>query len=261
MTPLLFGTSGRRLFGIYEPAHGTGYVQRAVVLCQPWGQEYLRAHRSMRRLANMLAATGWHTLRFDYFGTGDSAGEMHEADLSGWEKDIEWAIDELRDTSGAAKVTLVGLRLGATLAARVAARRAKDVQALVLWDPVVRGGEFVDELLALETAIASAEPEVRPAEVGGGHEVLGFSITAAMAAQLKSLDLLALTNSLPTRTLTLVSQPGPSQDVLASSLSGRPAGPLCVEIMPCLPAWLEDRHTGAGAIPVEALQRISQWLA
>lgn len=261
MTPLLFGTSARRLFGIYEPAHGAGHVQRAVVLCQPWGQEYLRAHRSMRRLANMLATAGCHTLRFDYFGTGDSAGEMHEADLAGWEKDLEWAIDEIKDTSGAAKVALVGLRLGATLATRVAARRAKDVHALVLWDPVVRGEDFLDEVLALETAIASAEPEVRPDVLGGGHEVLGFPVTAAMAAQLKSLDILALTNGLPDRTLTLVSQPGPSHEALASSLASRSAGSLPLEILSGLPAWLEDRHTGAGAIPVNALQRITRWLA
>ena len=73
-------------------------------------------------LLEQLAAQGWHVLRFDYFGTGDSAGEFDEADLTGWEADIEQALDELLDMAGARKVALVGLRLGATLAARVAAR-------------------------------------------------------------------------------------------------------------------------------------------
>lgn len=261
MTPLLFGTSARRLFGIYEPAHGGSSSPRAVVLCQPWGQEYLRAHRAMRRLANMLASGGWHTLRFDYFGTGDSAGDMHEADVPGWQKDIDWAIDEIKDTSGAAKVTLVGLRLGATLAASVAAKRASDIQSMVLWDPIVRGADFLDEVIALETAVASGPPEARPEAVGGGHEVLGFPLTAAMARQLGALDLPSLAGALPARTLILASQRGPSYDVLASALAGRSAGPLAIETMPGTPAWLEDRHTGAGVIPVEVLQRITQWLA
>src|SRR3954451_13983708 len=76
MTPLFFGSRARRLFGIYEPGRSGSRVPRAAVLCHPWGQEYIRAHRSMRRLANMLSATGRDTLRFDYFGTGDSAGDM-----------------------------------------------------------------------------------------------------------------------------------------------------------------------------------------
>ena len=77
----------------------------------------------------MLAASGWDTLRFDYYGTGDSAGDLIEANLGGWEKDIEWAIEEARATSGANRVALIGLRLGANLAASAGpsgrARRSK----------------------------------------------------------------------------------------------------------------------------------------
>lgn len=261
MTPLLFGTSARRLFGIYEPARTSDHAQRAVVLCPPWGQEYLRAHRSMRRLANMLSAAGWHTLRFDYFGTGDSAGDMVDADLPSWEKDIEWAIDEVKDTCGANKVALVGLRLGASLAAGVAAKRRKDVQALVMWDPVVRGRDFLEEQFALETAIASAPPVERALTSGGGHEILGFALTPAMAGQIRAIELAALANTLPAATLTLVSQPTASHEEFVSRLAQRPAHPLTVERIDSLPAWIEDRHTGAGAIPVDALQRITQWLA
>ena len=50
-------------------------------------------------------------------------------------------------------------------------------------------------------------------------------------------------------------------EALASSLASRSAGSLPLEILSGLPAWLEDRHTGAGAIPVNALQRITRWLA
>ena len=259
MTPIYFGTGPRRLFGLYEVAR-TGKAHRAVVLCQPWGQEYLRAHRSIRRLANMLVATGWDTLRFDYFGTGDSAGDMTEADIAGWESDIESAIEEARDSSGVTRVALIGLRLGGSLAARVAARR-KDVDALVMWDPVVRGQDFLDDVRALETAVLSAPPSVRDDANGGGHEILGFPLTSSMAAQIRSIDLPGVADALPNRTLTLVSRTTGSHGDLIAALARQPTHPLAVELISSLPAWLEDRHTGAGAMPVNALQRVTEWLA
>ena len=96
MTPFYFGDRRRRLFGIYEPAVLKSVGKRAAVLCYPWGAEYVHAHRTMRQLAVRLSAAGIDTLRFDFFGTGDSAGEMVDADLAGWETDIELAIEELR---------------------------------------------------------------------------------------------------------------------------------------------------------------------
>ena len=83
MTPLYFGERTRRLFGVYTPAHAAGRPARGVVLCHPWGQEYLHAHRSLRKLGDLLAAAGFDVLRFDYFGTGDSAGDLPEASLAG----------------------------------------------------------------------------------------------------------------------------------------------------------------------------------
>ena len=79
----------------------------------------------------MLAARGVHSLRFDYFGTGDSAGETTEADLKGWCGDIETAIDELTHMTGCRRVILIGMRLGGTLAAEVAAKRPDDGAACI----------------------------------------------------------------------------------------------------------------------------------
>jgi len=67
MNVFYFGAGERRLFGVYTPARHGG--RRGAVLCPPWGQEYLRAHRSIAQLANTLATAGVHVLRFDYSGT------------------------------------------------------------------------------------------------------------------------------------------------------------------------------------------------
>ena len=128
-----------------------------------------------------LSAAGIDTLRFDYFGTGDSAGEMVDADLAGWETDIELAIEELRDMVGSARVTLIGLRLGATLAARVAARRPGDVDRLVLWDPIQSGLEYLASL-----GVAAA-----PAASGPAMAVHGFPMTVGMHRDLRAIALCA----------------------------------------------------------------------
>jgi pimeloyl-ACP methyl ester carboxylesterase len=264
MTPYHFGHGTRRLFGAYSPAQtGTGSAgRRAVVLCHPWGQEYLRAHRSLRQLATMLSGAGFHVLRFDYFGTGDSSGDMVDADLRGWVADIGTAMEEIRDTTGAARVGLVGLRLGAVLASMAAAQRPRQVESIVLWDPVVSGSEYRQELLDMQvwTPQGLVKPIARPDHAGGGHEVVGFPLTAGMATEIDSIDLPSLVPALPARLLAVASRPHPSWELLQRALDQRPSGPLPIEQIPCLPAWLEDEDSGAGAVPIRIMQRIVQWL-
>jgi pimeloyl-ACP methyl ester carboxylesterase len=141
MNPFYFGSTARRIFGLYEPASSAGTQLRCAVLCHPWGHEYLCAHRAMRQLSTRLTSVGFHTLRFDYFGTGDSGGEAADTDLTGWECDASFAVDEIQEIVGQAKITLIGLRLGAVVAARLAAKRSDIIDALVLWDPVISSHE------------------------------------------------------------------------------------------------------------------------
>ena len=262
MTPMFFGYGTRRLFGVYTPARGTGAQACAVVLCHPWGQEYLRAHRSMKQLATMLSQAGCHVLRFDYFGTGDSSGLMVDADLGGWVDDVEAAVQEIQDTSGASRVTVIGLRLGATLGAIAAARQIDGIDAVVLWDPVVSGSSYLRELLNTDswTAAGPVPPPPRASLPGGGHEVLGFALTAGMERELRCLELVPLVCELPSRLLALATGPLPEAGALRRALQARPGGACDIEEIPALPAWLEDRNTGAGAMPLAAMQRIVQWM-
>jgi pimeloyl-ACP methyl ester carboxylesterase len=248
MNAFFFGSGARRLFGIYTPALGVGGPPRAAVLCNPWGQEYLRAHRTLRQLAIQLSRAGVHVLRFDYHGTGDSAGEPPDASLVEWHGDIGMAMDELRDITGVERVGLAGLRLGATLAAGVAARRPDDVERLVLWDPVVAGAEYLEELHAAASGPAP----------GGGIEVLGFLLTDALARELRAVDLHGAIPGLPERTLALLTDPLPSHPALRGALRRRPSAAE-VEHPESLRPWVEDRNTGVGAVPVRLLQRIVQW--
>jgi pimeloyl-ACP methyl ester carboxylesterase len=255
VTPFFFGTGRRRLFGISDSASWTGRASgRAIVLCNPWGPEYIHAHRSMRQLARRVSLVGFHALRFDYFGTGDSAGEMCDADLPGWEEDIETAIGELRDSTGVKRVALAGLRLGATLAASVAARRRMDVDTLVLWDPIIFGKTYVQELIHGTGQGASM---VRPQEVGGGHEIRGFPLTARMAREFEALDLTNLLGALPTNTLIVLTERVTWNDTLKDTVAKMDNTSL--EYLDDLPVWIE-RVENPGIVPVNALKHIVHWL-
>src|ERR1700761_2397528 len=100
MNLLSLGTGQRRIFAIHEPASATASRARAAVLCNPLGAEYTYAHRSMRQLAVKLSAAGCHTLRFDYYGTGDSGGDESETDFAGCNLDVKAAIEALADIVG-----------------------------------------------------------------------------------------------------------------------------------------------------------------
>lgn len=211
----------------------------------------------MRLLADMLAAKGCDVLRFDYSGTGDSGGDAATTSFADWESDIETAMDELKDTTGVSRVALVGLRLGGTLAARVADRRRRDVSALVLWDPVTSGDAYLQELLG--TAEAKEHPAERPVRrpeaLGGGYEFLGFVLTESSIRELSSIRLTAPAAGWPNRTHIVASQ-GPEYERQVQALAATPSAPATVAAIPARPPWTEIEQIMAGEVPVQVMGHI-----
>ena len=63
--------------------------------------EHPFAHGTYRFLAQQLSGANLDVLSFDYFGTGDSAGEFEQANADQWMSDIGTAITELKDAAQA----------------------------------------------------------------------------------------------------------------------------------------------------------------
>jgi len=146
----------------------------------------MRSHMALRKLAGHLEREGFHVLRFDYFGTGDSAGGAREGSLDEWRTNIVAALEDLKDRSGVTKVSIVGFRLGATLAAQT----NLELTDLVLWEPVVRGSDYLEELRQRHRHEFSSllfPPEL--ADRGCGCEVLGSPLTREMEAEIAQIDL------------------------------------------------------------------------
>jgi exosortase A-associated hydrolase 2 len=154
-TPFFFPNGSYNLFGVFHEPPGRS-SKSAFVFCHPWGEEKLWAHRVFVSFARALAADGHPVLRFDFMGNGDSDGEFTDSTLQTALSDVRCAIAEARRRTGGAAISLLGLRLGATIAAMIA-DETPDAAHLILWAPIVDGGRYMQELLRinLTTQMAS----------------------------------------------------------------------------------------------------------
>lgn len=248
--PVWFGRPDRPLLGWYHtPADGT--ARAGVVICPPLGREYLRCHYALRLLAEGLAARGLCALRFDYDGTGDSAGEEHDPDrVDAWIESATAAIDLVRE-SGVPAVDVVGMRLGATLAAE-AALRLGDLDALVLWDPVVSGRAYLTE----QRALSALSSDATSASADGSVETPGVVLDAATASDLRSLVLPCPPAPLARKVLVLRrTTPVPGQPVEGLRLPGAQWDnvPGQAEMLDVASPWQ--------LLPHQSIERAADWLS
>jgi alpha/beta superfamily hydrolase len=249
MNPFFFGNSKQPLYGVYHPPRAHTSRPTAVVLCYPLWQEYMRAHRAFRQLAMLLSKAGFSVLRFDYFGTGDSAGESDAGDVSRWTHDISTAIDELKDTAAVTKVSLVGLRVGASLAAAVATER-KDLDRIILWDPVVGGKSYVEKMVLTEQASGTA-----PHGPVGTIGIKGFPLTSRMREGLEGIDLHRLPAPASGRMIMTVSEERPEFVAFRDALAGRRIG-MTYRHIPSAGNWDEIDRWGSALLPQSIIQGI-----
>jgi dienelactone hydrolase len=264
--PCFLGSTGRYLFAWHHVARDEVRRGAAVVLCPPLGFEYICVYRSWRILAQELAGLGFDVLRFDYHGTGDSAGDPEEPGrLDAWLLSIERAIVEARAIAGTDHLALVGLRLGATLAVEAAVARG-GVPRLVLWSPFSSGRAYMREL----KAFARLCPEDGASEPDREQDIqsVGHVVTRETADALERLDLDALSDCPAPEVLLVDRDDRPRDAELGACLErvgsrltrSRPEGTAAVLVQPALSrvprrvidaitGWLGDwRPSGSSAV-------------
>lgn len=129
---------------LYTMLHrAEGEARGVVVIASPFAEEKKAAQRALVEMARDLAAAGQHVLRFDFRGTGDSAGEFAEADVQAWLQDLHTALAYARQVSADLPLSLLGLRFGATLAYLAAPDAPVEVANLALWEPIVSGSTYM----------------------------------------------------------------------------------------------------------------------
>ena len=255
--PVHFGDEHRPAVGWWHAPFGppADASRLPVLICPPHGREDECAYRTLRVLAQRLAAAGHPVLRFDFPGTGDAAGDAHLPDLvSTWQAAIASGLDSLKAQSGCSRVAVVGLRLGALLAAGVAASR-DDVAAFVAIAPPASGRAFVREMKALAAASA---PVGRADPSAGLMEAGGHVLTSAVRDALSGLGPAALGRPPAPRVLLIDRDDMPS------------AAPWIAQLAELGVAAERESHPGfadmmldphRGAVPQSMVEAVANWLA
>lgn len=249
--PIWFGSKDRPLFGwFHHPVDGS--ARSAVVMCPPFAREYLQSHYAMRLLAEQLTSRGICALRFDYDGTGDSAGASSDGDRVGaWVDSIHHAMHVVRRTR-VSRISLLGMRIGALLAAEAAAEDGQ-IDRIVLWDPCPSGKSYLRESRVLAAQLLGDEVGAD----GSGVEAPGFVCDRQTVEDLGSLSLSDLPGVPARRALVLIR---PDRTMPSEVLEG-----LGRDSVDCRKATgqsdLMDKGSPHQVLPHALITEIAEWIA
>ncbi len=238
--------------------------EECVLICNPFGQEAIRCHRLLKVLADRLARSGFHVMRFDYFGTGDSDGDDIDDDLASWIDDVCNADHELRVRSRCARISWFGLRLGASVAATASSKVGVAPQRLVLWDPIVYGAEYLDEIVAANAAAGEGNYgprwlcELRLREMvtrEATMAVLGFPLGPTLREQLRAISPNDFTDTRAAR-ITILNARTPEylnefRRMLAARAVDINIRPISSDIV-----WASNEAMNSAIVPADVLQEI-----
>ena len=178
------------LYGYFQPPLGIAQARGAVLICPPIGSDWTHIQFVVRKLQLKLADAGVASLRFDFYGSGDSIGEQSEASLNHWRRNLLDAWNQLEARAPSCTKLILGIGLGGGLAQEFAQRQG--LAAPFLWAPVNDGA---DHLLQLRQAQRALRKRMRPIlplwpqwRRSSGEELLGFHYGPQLLNELEDFN-------------------------------------------------------------------------
>lgn len=158
MQPIFIPSESGPLFAMFYHLEGNP-LSHAIIHIPAFAEEMNKTRRVVAQQAKQFAEQHQSVLVLDLFGTGDSAGEFHQATWAIWLDNIATAVEWLYQ-QGAKSIGLWGLRVGALLAMDFIHQSPHKIDSFLAWQAVVNGENFVDELLRLYVAAAMFDPSL-----------------------------------------------------------------------------------------------------
>jgi hypothetical protein len=255
------GRDGRELLGTrHRPA---GAVHGAMLVCPPLLQEGIRCQRALWSLSEMLASGGVDVLRFDWFGSGDSAGDSDAISVAGLVDDIRSAAAFLRTSSDArGRIRMLGLR-SAALPLLACASASREPSDLVLWAPQLDGRELVAGWREQHRRqLRDVGRFLRKDTVSDDAELLGFVLAPSLLGDLEALQGRELT--LPAGSRIVVAQWAGALPCPGFVRAQEAAG-VVVEFLELeradAPAWDDPVHFDTQLFPRRAVGQLGPRLA
>lgn len=260
-TPFYFGDSDRKLYGVFHHATKRRPAAPAVLLFNPFGEEAIRSNRIFRQLAERLARAGAPVLRFDYYGSGDSAGDCAELDFAGMVRDAVTAQEELEAMTRARRFAWIGFGLGGSIAMSAALEGDVRPAQLFVWDPVLRGADYLADLREAHIRFLSDALDAPAARVcretpnapAALCEALGFQVSKSLHKQLVDYQFNA--GAKIAREIYLIGAADDGPDEAAAQILRPAAGKLhCFNTASI--AWNSNEAMNAHYVPTEIIDLV-----
>jgi alpha/beta superfamily hydrolase len=265
-TPQFFlNRDGRRLFSVLHAADPTG-ADLAVVFCAPLFEEKLWSHRVLVNCARFLASRGISSLRFDYFGDGESEGRFEQASVASRIADVNDAVAQCRHLTGATKIYVLGLCYGATIGTS-AALANQGIAGAIAWSPVMDGERYAGDLLRIHLTaqmvlhrkiVHDREALVRQIMSDQSVNIEGYEIGKTLYEQMTAMDFLGALRAAGKP--VLVTQIAPADRVEAQYAGLATLGNSHVEFQAVREAKFWTQQKSVFPHCEELFARTAQWL-
>lgn len=185
------GQSGQ----LFISQYGHEQSEKTILVLPSVFEEMNLCRAVVTKQALFLARQGFCIYCLDYFGTGDSEGNIEDADASIWMKDIQSALRWL-ESRGVTSLSLWGIRFGALLAANCVAggNAVLNIDRLVMWKPVAKGKMFANQFIRIKQANTMVQGDTKTdwrGEIRDGKsvEIAGYPVSEGLISSLESLVL------------------------------------------------------------------------
>lgn len=175
-------------------------AEHTVLLLPSIFEEMNLSRAVLAKQAQFLNSQGITVYCLDYFGCGDSEGEIVDANVDIWQQNIIDTVQWLKQ-KGKGRLTLWGVRFGALMGANalLEINRILPVEEFIWWKPVLKGKQFMTQFLRLKQAASmmQGEQKIKWREHimnGNVTEIAGYEISADL---LDSIDKLVIPTSKP----------------------------------------------------------------
>jgi pimeloyl-ACP methyl ester carboxylesterase len=145
-----------------------GYTDIAVMLHGYTGHKNENGFL-FKQITKTLVECGIATLRFDYYGSGDSDGEFHEQNFTTVRNDAKAVIDEAVKLNNGKQIYLIGFSMGGACAARMSVERKDSIKKLVLMSPAGSMYDILDFIFKKNPVI-----DENFVDIGGYYVGKGF---------------------------------------------------------------------------------------
>ncbi|SNY51648.1 exosortase A system-associated hydrolase 2 [Arsukibacterium tuosuense] len=173
-----------------------GEANKALIILPPFADEMNKSRHIICKFIGLATRRGYSCYLMDHFGTGDSEGDLNDADLALWQADLVLLIEQLA-AAGYKQVSFLAIRFGALQLFDLLNKNsiALPVEQVLLWQPFFELKKFwqqffrikIAEQMALGEKLSQQQLEQQLAE-GDVVEIAGYPICQSFYSSTQAGD-------------------------------------------------------------------------